>query len=325
MSKNRDKKPSQQKKPKGFSQKRILPTVPDPGGRITPPRTEKGDWRLAEFGSPEKLNLHPVSKSYAPTLSVDGFRCTKAWEVQNDQGKIKRFNEASRHIGNTHTLYHGTRAENIVGIIREGLRPGGGSCMFGSGIYMGPPEKACNYMGWSAQGLHYMFEVRVALGKVLECTKSERHHLEELTAAGYHSVAGVAGKTVTYGTGTLRNSEYVVYSPDQVLAVRVYEFQRVTPAQSVVPGCAVLRQRDPDVPPGMKAFADIVGEKPCGNRPTMPVWVEPYTKFSSSTSVDICAECIRRLKLKRGDKIKVQVPYGYSRVGRAATVRIKGV
>ena len=324
MSKNREKKPAL-KKPKGFSQMRILPTVPDPGGRTPILKSEKADWRLAEFGSPEKLNLHPASKNHAPLLSVEGFRCTKAWEVQNDQNKIKRFNEASRHIGNIHTLYHGTRAENIVGIIREGLRPGGGSCMFGSGIYMGPPVKACNYMGWNSHGLHYMFEVRVALGKVLECQKSEKHHLEELTDAGYHSVAGVAGKTLTYGDSTLRNSEYVVYSPDQVLAVRVYEFQRTAPVATVIPGCVVLRQRDPVVPPGMKAFADIVGEKPCGNRPTQALIIEPYTKFSGSTSIDVCAECIRRLKLKKGDKIKVQVPYGWSRIGRAATVRIKGV
>ena len=310
------------KKPKGSGAKKIVPLIPDPSSRASmlPKAAKVADWRLADFGSPEKLDLNPIHKGSAPSLH--GYHCTRAWTVRNNQEKVARFNEASRRIGNVVTLYHGTPSTNIANIILEGLRPGR-SGMFGAGIYMGEPAKASGYTGGSSR--RYMFEVRAALGKSKEMSQADYSvTLGGLLAEGFHSVAGHRGVTITYGSGTLRNSEWVVYSPDQVLAVRIYEFQYVTPMTEDTGGCRILRKKNVPLDPGMSAFADILTEKPCGLKPTMPIDIEVLTKNQNDKTVEVCAECIKRLRLKKGDRVKVLLSYGWGRNLRQVEVRVKG-
>lgn len=310
------------KKPKGSGAKKIIPLIPDPSARTsTPPKTTRvADWRLADFGSPEKLDLSPIYKGSAPSLH--GYHCTRAWMVRNSQEKTARFNEAARRIGNTVTLYHGTHSNNIASIILEGLRPG---CrgMFGAGIYLGEPAKASGYTGSGSR--RYMFEVRASLGKSKEMDKSDYNvTLGGLLAEGFHSVAGYKDRTITYGSGTLRNSEWVVYSPDQVLAVRIYEFQYVPPMSADTGGCRILRKKNVPLDPGVSAFVDILTEKVCGLKPTMLVDIEVLSKNQNDKTVEVCAECIKRLRLKKGDKVKVLLSYGWSRGLKSVEVRIKG-
>lgn len=149
-------------------------------------------------------------------------------------------------------LFHGTRSEFIPAILKEGLKPGRPGCAFGAGIYTGRWEKAVNYssssmasnfeaalpkLRWGTKSARrrserkreakraellrsiavfeypYIFEVDVNLGLVFEpklvMNDAARASME---AAGCHSV---------FYDG-FRNSEWVVYHPNQVLIRKVH-------------------------------------------------------------------------------------------------------
>lgn len=284
-----------------YRSKRIQPTSPMPSGR----GNQQPLTALAAFGRPERLNLVSSTKHGAPSL--EGYVCTGSWRVNNGSEKLSRFREVSRQVGNTRTLYHGTPAPNIAAIVQEGLRPGRSACMFGSGIYLGGASKAFAYSG-GGRDAHYIIEVEAALGKVWEQDRADHTlTLQIVRNHGFHSVAGVAGKTTTWGSGTLARSEYVIYSPDQVLPVRVFEYQ-LEPMKKLLDnlrsgGCRVLKQSQNPIPKGMQAFRDIYEEVPCGKGPTTPL--EVYDG-RDAFSIGVCAECITRLKLKKGDRIRIR-------------------
>jgi len=279
-----------------FESKRIQPTSQMPSGK----GRDEVRGTLASFGLPERLNLVAGPRKAAPT--VPGFICTGAWKVNNGGEKLARFRQVSREIGNVRVLYHGTPSPNIAAIVEEGLRPGRPSCMFGSGIYLGDQNKAFGYTGGGEA--RYLIEVETALGKVWEQERADHSlTLESVQKAGYHSVAGVAGVTAGYA-GALRHSEYVLYSPDQVVPLRVFEYQ-LSPMQEILwergGGCAILKKSKNPIPVGMQAFRDLFEEITCGKKPTTRLATDDKEGY-----VDVCAECIMRLKLKKGDRIKIR-------------------
>jgi hypothetical protein len=194
--------------------------------------------------------------------------------------------------------------------------------MFGSGIYLGGPSKASGYMSVSS-GKHYMVEVLAALGKIKEEPKDVKHRLDELLASGYHSVAGLAGKTV--GTfGPLQHTEYIVYSPSQVLPRRVFEYEVVVPkpTEKDKVGCQILRESDTPVAPGSKAFSDLLTTVECG-KSTLTFVETEYIKGDHTVTVAVCPDCIKRLRLKKGDRIWIKASYVWGAGKRPTEVRVK--
>lgn len=275
---------------------------------------------LSSFGDkPDRLIVTPSDKYQAPSLS--GYKCTGAWEVKNPNDRRSRFDQVAGQIGNVKTLYHGTPARNIVAIATEGLRPGRGYCMFGSGIYMGSPAKAIGFSGSGHDGdggtAHYIIEVKAALGRIWEQEESCDQTLDSVQEAGYHSVAGIKNFTRSY-CGTLMHDEYVVYSPSQVMAIRVFEYQSTIPKTSYYGECMILKP-NPDPPPHKsKAWADLYAEKPCG-----ATGVVKLQTNESGVYVVVCKACLERLKLKKGDKVRIRKT-GYHSTIEPVTVTIKG-
>ena len=266
---------------------------------------------LAEFGNPQALRLVPAAKDGPKVL---GYTCVAAWFVESSFEDAYKFEEVVTEIGNVVTLYHGTPAKNIGAIASEGLRPGRASCMFGAGIYAGPIEKAINYTGTYGQQARYVFRVRVALGNVRNCEAAEKFNLSKLRDSGFHSVGAVAGWTASWG-GTLRHSENVVYSPDQVLAEKVYEYQ---PARSYLEReqpksgfCALAKERTAPLPPGSRAFQDILSKVVCGKTAANRLRTDDGNVWA-------CVECLQRLRIKVGTRVDVKTKGGWT------TVRVRG-
>lgn len=272
--------------------KRITPVLKPP----PPTRVPAGSMvPLAEFGASPRFVLTPGNKDDAP--KVFGFRAVAAWDIQHSDSDRARFAEVGALLGNVRTLFHGTGAHNIRDIAEEGLRPGRKSCMFGSGIYMGEITKAFNYAG----GTHarYVIKVQTALGKVLEAEKAQKYSRGALTRLGFDSVAGVAGRTVSWG-GTLALSEWVAYSPEQVLALKVYEYQAHSLTILPVTGlCAMIVEKDIPLPKGSSSFQDILRRRPCGQ--------QSFTRLTTDGGeVWVCAACVGNFRLKVGSKIEVR-------------------
>lgn len=290
---------------------------------------------LAEFrgyGVPYNLRKEP-SVGDAPKIA--GFKCMASWRVIHSDEKLLEFMELEDAMGNVHTLYHGTPASNIMAIAEEGLRPGSSSGMFGSGIYMGEPAKAFAYTRFNSfnlrrrvpnQNAAYMLRVQAVLGKVKECDHSEKWSLKRLQAEGFDSVAGYAGRTMGR-YGTLRGSEWIVYSPTQVLVERIFEYQPTTdmdPYAYTPPSsgsCGILYPKPPAVleaeAKGMSAFKDLISKKPCGKEAYRQVQVE-------STYVWVCNGCIENLRLKIGSWIEIFRP-GYRTENTPVKLRIKSI
>lgn len=275
--------------------KRITPV-------LTPPPPTKLPVRpmvpLAEFRATPHFILSPGDKSDAP--KVFGFQAVAAWDIQHSAEVLSRFNEVSTLLGNVRTLFHGTGSYNIRDIAEEGLRPGRKTCMFGSGIYMGEIDKAFNYT--SGNNARYVIKVQTALGNVLEAEKAAKYDRRTITQLGYDSVMGVAYRTGSWG-GTLAHSEWVAYSPEQVLAIKVYEYQSPQPIQPTFVSkrklCELIVEKDVFVPKGNSAFEDILRKKPCG--------LVSYTHLTTDRgSVWVCAACVTNLRLKIGSKVEVK-------------------
>lgn len=132
---------------------------------------------------------------------------------------------------NTRILWHGSRCENGVSILREGLRLGGHG-MFGTGIYLGSREKALGYSGYSPGGLRWnyagggsakvveptfpgmLLKVVAVLGRVLIADQAMTYL--EAAPEGFNSVMGKKGHTKTWGDGRLTHDEWCIYNPCQV-------------------------------------------------------------------------------------------------------------
>lgn len=299
-----------QKKP--FQSKKIQPKaiVKTPlvkaGSNVVPGLKPLAEFRQRDF----PLTLSACSKTLGPRIS--GYVCVAGWEVQNLAVKVQRFKEVASSVGKVMQLYHGTAATNIADITRQGLQPGNSHCMFGSGIYMGPPIKAIGYRTvrngkhYKSQDRRYILQVRAALGKIKECREAEKWSLSRLQEAGCHSVAGVAGITASWA-GTLRYSENVVYSPDQVIVDRIFEYHQLVTdygeTKQTSSTCnLMIRDLHAAVPPGQKAFADVLQTKEC----CKPAAVQIRTTEGLCW---VCNHCIAKNRLKVGSKITVRQKY----------------
>ena len=152
------------------------------------------------------------------------------YELRNDDA-LNRFDKMANKIGNVKRLWHGTRAFNVLSILKSGLiiPKSGGSYhitgrMFGNGIYFSDQStKALNYSygywdGGSRDNNCFMFVSDVAMGR--EFTPNsyggysnfdpKKHNCDSLFAK-----AGVSG---------VMNNEMIVYDLDQVFLRYLCEF-----------------------------------------------------------------------------------------------------
>ena len=145
----------------------------------------------------------------------------------NNKTFEEKFNKKSSKIGNVKTLWHGTRAFNVLSILKGGLiipKSGGNFVvngrMFGNGVYFSDQStKSLNYSyGYWDHGAKddncFMFLADVAMGK--EYVPSGPS--SQLPKPGYHSTFAKAHKS-----GVI-NNEMIVYDLDQFYLKYLCEF-----------------------------------------------------------------------------------------------------
>jgi poly [ADP-ribose] polymerase 2/3/4 len=149
---------------------------------------------------------------------------------------LKRTNEwggFTEGIENQRLLFHGSRAQNWVGILSRGiLMPklvvsmGGkrtDAGWLGNGIYFG--DAACTsafYTTPTKQNTRYMAVARVALGKMKEYTKITYGITEP--PAGFHSCRGV--RATMWKKSEFEDDEYVIYKQNQQRLEFLVEFKQ---------------------------------------------------------------------------------------------------
>ncbi|CAD6209738.1 GSCOCG00010823001-RA-CDS [Cotesia congregata] len=155
----------------------------------------------------------------------------------------KKFNN---NIGNKKLLWHGTKTNNVISILQNGLQlnpdiPSVHSAlMFGRGIYFtNSVSKAANYCGTCGSTRNeygVLFLCEVALGKMKICNEAEPnirlpHHLDSVYAMGqltpnskyvrtiYPDVKVPCGRIIeepSNRNNLLRHDEFVVYDQEQI-------------------------------------------------------------------------------------------------------------
>lgn len=130
-----------------------------------------------------------LEANYGSTHSIR-FRMVNLYEV-NKPEEIRRFKK-HQNLHNRQLLWHGTRIENIVGILSSSflLNPNAQITgkMFGNGIYFAnSSSKSANYVHTNADGIGFMILCEVALGNPHKNVHS--HHYSK-APDGFHSVLG---------------------------------------------------------------------------------------------------------------------------------------
>lgn len=145
--------------------------------------------------------------------------------------KDARYEQMEQKIGNSQSLWHGTRAHNILSIFKSGLmvpREGGSihvtGRLFGDGLYFSDQSsKSLNYSyGYWDHGMAdnncFMFLCDVAMGRPYLPTASCNGK-----RPGYDSCFARGGE-VTWNGRTLLNNEMIVYNVDQARLRLLCEF-----------------------------------------------------------------------------------------------------
>lgn len=142
----------------------------------------------------------------------------------NDGVDHKPFNKKNIK---TKMLYHGTRSENVLSILKSGLKTSPPSNvhitgkMFGNGIYLADSStKSMNYcsgFGSTRTSKYYLLICEAATGKEMKTQNAQ----PGLTAApkGYDSVKGEKGSRLIH-------NEYIVYDNSQVRIKYIVEFTK---------------------------------------------------------------------------------------------------
>lgn len=163
-------------------------------------------------------NHHPAAAS---------LQMTRLYEVEIAEMK-RSFEQAAAELGNLRDdLWHGTRASNLLSILKQGLvipPANAAHCtgrMFGNGIYTSlQSTKALNYATsfWNRSGAQnqrtFMFLCDVALGKV--------HKPRNL--GGAYPARGSNTTWVEPGRGGVLNHECIVYDASQINLRYLAEF-----------------------------------------------------------------------------------------------------
>ena len=160
--------------------------------------------------------------------TVDGLKLARIYEVEIAGMKTK-FDKVSAKIGNVRQdLWHGTKASNLLSILKNGLiipKSNAGHCtgrMFGDGIYASlQSSKALNYATgfWNGSGAKnqrtFMFLTEIALGKTSE----------PKNRTGSFPRKGTDSTWIEAGTCGVMNNEAIVYDTAQINLKYLCEFE----------------------------------------------------------------------------------------------------
>ena len=177
----------------------------------------------------EERELARVRRKFAATSQQMHAACAHL-EVKRvfrvEIGSMARaYAETAKAVGNVQELWHGTRAGNLLSILKSGFvvppqnAPHCTGRMFGNGVYFSDQStKSLNYAHgyWSGQreDTCFMFLCDVAMGR----SYTPKNWQEKFPLAGYDSTfakAGVSG---------VANNEMIVYSTDRINPRLLIEF-----------------------------------------------------------------------------------------------------
>jgi poly [ADP-ribose] polymerase len=141
----------------------------------------------------------------------------------------RAFMDRGKNVGNVQEFWHGTRAGNLLSILKTGfvIPPAGASyCtgrMFGNGVYFSDQStKSLNYAYGYWSGTRdencYMLLCNVAMGR----SYTPKSYTEKLPLAGYDSTFARAGDS------GVANNEMIVYNTDQIDPRYLIEFGPAT-------------------------------------------------------------------------------------------------
>lgn len=153
----------------------------------------------------------------------------KIYKMVNAE-KLSVFEETAKRLGNVQMLWHGTRAHNVLSILKGGLiippTVGGGYTiagrMFGDGVYFSDQStKSLNYSAgyWGSGGYEkgniFMLNANVAMGK----SYTPPGPMSRPPPAGYDSIYAIGGKS------GVQNNEMIVPSLSQIHLDYLCEFE----------------------------------------------------------------------------------------------------
>lgn len=191
-------------------------------------------WRVERHGDYDafKKNVEIVSKQMPEKWNNERPMFV---ENQKQRPDLNSTDRKLYHTANTAMLFHGTRAVNVAGIIRESLRfPNQlvgvviNGAMWGPGVYSADDwGKSANYcsVGNGRRSMYagscghipnrrsFMFAVDVCLGNPF-IGKESYGYTEPPT--GHHSLFGKAGVSKAWG-GKLQNNEWIIYRKGQIV------------------------------------------------------------------------------------------------------------
>ncbi len=167
--------------------------------------------------SPDE-KVHKSLTKYIKLGQVHGYKINvkDIFEVRIPQERAA-YEQNSSGISRRELLFHGTRTQNVRHILRQGLicpSTASNGRMLGNGIYLADKaSKSANYCYVNRPAVPRMLlVVEAALGN---CYVAPEAKPFDAPPTGYNSVWGKAGKTHIGGTYTLKNNEFVLYSPAQ--------------------------------------------------------------------------------------------------------------
>ena len=202
-----------------------------------------------------KYRLRPVAKTgavfkriealYASTKNgmhtSSSLNLVRVFELVDTVGAAK-YKTIASEIGNEQQLWHGTKAANLLSILRRGLyvQPTSGSTiqiagrMFGDGIYLSRDStKSLNYsQGYWTAGARdnncFMLLNDVAMGSEYRPTRGGFDPAIPREARNTLNKFGKPWNSINVkaGSGGVRNAESIVWNTDQIRARYLCEFDR---------------------------------------------------------------------------------------------------
>jgi poly [ADP-ribose] polymerase len=181
------------------------------------------------FKVEDKKIIDRVRKKYKETrkdMHVCAHLDVKTVYIVEIEAMKNAFEKKGKGVGNVMELWHGTRAANVLSIMKGGLYipPSNAShCtgrMFGNGAYFAHDStKSLNYSYgyWGGSGYDkncFMFLADVAMGNYYVPS----NYRSSLPAKGYDSTWAKSNKS------GVRNDEYIVYTTDQCNLTYLIEF-----------------------------------------------------------------------------------------------------
>lgn len=205
-----------------------ITSVPIDDGTKKPKVAEDKVFSVKLLPLNDKKGLDRINRKYQKTLhrnhACSHLKIKRVFTVEIDVMK-KAFISGSK-VGNVHEYWHGTRASNLLSILKGGLiiPPSNASNvtgrMFGNGLYFSSEStKSLNYSygywGGSSDDNCFMFLADVAMGK---------YHTPRSSGRGF-PVAGTDSTWAKAGT-CVANHEMIVYRTNQCNLKYLVEFSK---------------------------------------------------------------------------------------------------